>query len=748
MKIDFKLEPLAFKQFFKYDFAAGISVFFVAVPLCLGIAHASGAPLIAGLISGIIGGVVIGFFSQSQLSVSGPAAGLTAIVLSGIQSLSSYEMFLAAVVLSGILQIVLGLLKTGAIAGYIPNTVIKGMLSAIGLILIIKQFPHLIGYDIEQMGVEEFNVNAYDTNENYHEAKDQETNTITIFIHALKNLHYGVLITGVASLFSLVVWDKVFQKKHPSFPGVLLVVIIGYLFSVMAKYVFGLPMLPSDHFVNIPKINNLTEFFHVTSFPTFSGFINPSVIKIAVTIALVASIETLLSLEAIEKLDPLKRNADNNQELIAQGIGNTLAGLLGGLPVTSVIVRGSVNVAAGAKTKLSSIYHGVFIMVAIMFLSSVINLIPLASLAAVLIYTGFKLLSPKVVIDQFKKGFSQYVPFVITVVAIVFTDLLVGVTIGLVVALSFIIYEDFIGTKVKLINQGTKMRLVLGENITFLHKPHILKVLAKIEPGMVLEVDGSGAYFVDKDIQELLLDFWRNAHVKNINVIFGGLKFMSDEMKKELEEEMKKSYERLFINNQKWVEDKTHYDPEYFSKLAKGQTPQYLFIGCSDSRVPANEITGTDPGEMFVHRNIANLVVNTDVNMLSVVQYSVEVLNVKHIIVCGHYGCGGVKAAMTNQSNGLIDKWLRNIKDVYRLHKPELDAITDLDLRHRRLVELNVYEQVINVLKTSFIQKNIKNYGFPQVHGWVYDIGNGKLIDLNVDIDNQFPEYRELYQIN
>lgn len=216
----------------------------------------------------------------------------------------------------------------------------------------------------------------------------------------------------------------------------------------------------------------------------------------------------------------------------------------------------------------------------------------------------------------------------------------------------------------------------------------------------------------------------------------------------DLQESMRKSYDRLFINNEKWIEARTKEDPEYFHKLAKGQTPQYLFIGCQDSRVPANEITGTDAGEMFVHRNIANLVVNTDVNMLSVVQYSVEVLNVKHIIVCGHYGCGGIREAMQNRSNGLIDKWLRNIKDVIRLHKDELDHIHDDDLRYRRLVELNVKEQVMNLMKTSFIQKNISEYEFPQIHGWVYDISNGKIVDLEVNIEDEFPGYGDVYKID
>ncbi|MFN7312945.1 MAG: SulP family inorganic anion transporter [Bacteroidota bacterium] len=747
MKQSFSLD-LSIRKNIKYDLPAGIAVFFVAIPLCLGIAHASGAPLISGLISGLIGGLVVGLLSGSQLSVTGPAAGLTAIVISGVQDLGSFEHFLLATFIAGVIQIILGVLRTGALANYIPNTVIKGMLSAIGLILIMKQFPHLIGYDIEAMGVEEFKLQKHDINQQYIEHHEVEENAFTVFQHALNHLNQAVLITGFCSLLFLVIWDKFLQKKFKVIPGALLVVLLGVLISEVLSLIPYFATLNADHYVQIPKINNLTEFIHITSFPDWSGFANPLLYKVALSIAIVASIETLLSTEAIDKLDPLKRKTNNNQELIAQGIGNSLAGLIGGIPLTAVIVRGSVNVSAGARTKLSAIIHGICIVLAVLFLSALMNRIPLASLAAVLIFTGYKLLSPQIFKQQFKKGYSQFIPFVVTVLAIVLSDLLIGVAIGLGVSLVYIVHEDFKGATLKVVDVGMKKRVILGETITFLHKLKVLKILEQFEPNSIVEIDGSKNIYIDKDILELFIEFKESARLKNIEVIFGGVNFMDKVSKHELEENMRKSYQRLFDNNKKWVEDKTHNDPEYFQRLAKGQTPQYLFIGCSDSRVPANEITGTDPGEMFVHRNIANMVVNTDVNMLSVVQYSVEVLNVKHIIVCGHYGCGGIKAAVSHKANGLIDKWLRNIKDVYRLHREELDAIPDEENRHRRLVELNVKEQVINLMKTSFIQKNIKQYGFPQVHGWVYDIANGRLIDLEVDIDKEFPDYHNIYEID
>lgn len=744
MREEINLQPLSAK-YLKYDLPAGLAVFFVAVPLCLGIAHASGAPLISGLITGMLGGVITGLISNSQLSVSGPAAGLTAIAIAGIIKLGSFEAFLLATVFAGIIQILLGVFRVGFIANYIPSTVIKGMLSAIGLILIIKQFPHVIGYDIEEMGVEEFAVTAQDMNELYKESKAAETNTFTIFMHALNNLNRGVLFIGLVSLVFLVVWDRFFQKRFKAIPGSLLVVLIGIGISYLLEHFLFSSPLGQDHFVNIPKLDSITAFLHVSIFPSWSAVSKYAVYSTAFTIAIVASIETLLSVEAVDKLDPQKRKTPANRELIAQGIGNTLAGLLGGLPMTAVIVRGSVNVSAGAQTKLATIIHGLLIVIAVIFLAPLMNLIPLACLAAVLIYTGYKLLAPQLVFEQFKKGWGQFIPFVVTVLAIVFSDLLIGVSIGIVVSLVFIVKEDYQGTVLSVKDYGTRKRIVLGENITFLHKPKLAQILDEIPSHSTLEIDGSRNFYIDKDIIELIIDFKAKATQKNIELIIGGIKQMQNE---DLQESMRKSYDRLFINNEKWIEARTKEDPEYFQKLAKGQTPQYLFIGCSDSRVPANEITGTDAGEMFVHRNIANMVVNTDVNMLSVVQYSVEVLNVKHIIVCGHYGCGGIREAMQNRSNGLIDKWLRNIKDVIRLHKDELDHIHDDDLRYRRLVELNVKEQVMNLMKTSFIQKNISEYGFPQIHGWVYDISNGKIVDLEVNIEDEFPGYGDVYKID
>jgi len=731
----------------KYDIPAGIAVFFVAVPLCLGIAHASGAPLLSGLISGIIGGIVVGLISQSQLSVSGPAAGLTAIALSGIGTLGSFEAFLVATFIAGLLQILFGALRTGAIASYIPSTVISGMLSAIGLILILKQFPHMIGYDVEAMGVEEFILSNEDLNTNYELSDNPpEKNSFTVFIHSLSHINIAVMFIGVFSFSFLFIWDRFFSKKLKTIPGALVVVILAVIANSIINILDGFPKLLASHFVDVPSISTISEFKFASRFPNWSQLGNYHVYILALTIAVVASIETLLSLEAIDKLDPQKRFSPPNRELIAQGVGNALCGLFGGLPLTAVIVRGSVNVATGARTQLSAILHGILLLVAIMFLAKFLNYIPLACLAAILVYTGYKLIKPSKIIAMSKRGVTQFFPYTVTIVSIVLTDLLIGVLIGFVVAIISIFIENYKSVNLKVIQNGNRKRIVLGESVSFLQKLKIQNELIHSPANSVLEIDGSKSLFIDHEIIDLLETFEQTAKQKKMEYIVGGIKKMENH-DSELQQQMKRQYDQLFINNRKWVDEMMEKDPDYFVNLSKGQSPQFLFIGCSDSRVPADKITGSQPGEMFVQRNIANMVVNTDINLMSVLQYSVEILNVKHVIVCGHYGCGGIRSAMEDNAHGLIDKWLRNIKDVYRLHQQEIDSIEDHEMKHKRMVELNVREQVYNLLKTSFVQKNRELYGFPQVHGWVYDIHDGKLVDLNIDMNNEFPEFNKLYKI-
>jgi carbonic anhydrase len=726
------------------DLPASLSLVIVAIPLCLGIAHASGAPMIAGLIAGIVGGLVVGYLSESNLSVSGPAAGLTTICLASIVELGSYQGLVSAVFFAGILQIGFGLLKLGFFSNYIPNAVIKGMLSAIGLMLILKQFPHLVGYDSEEMGAEDFSIDKEEIVGAFPQISPEHENTFSHLLHTFNYLNYSVFAVGILSLLVLVFWDYKFSKKIKFIPGSLIAVAVGTLFSMLLNAIFTSNLMANSHFVNLPNLVDPNTHENLITFPSFDFLSKASFYKISFTIAIVASLESLLSIEAIEKLDPKKQKVNTNKELIAQGAGNMLSASIGGLPVTSVIVRGSVNISAGAQTKLSAILHGFFILVSLLFLVQVINQIPLASLAAVLCYTGFKLIHPENFREQFKNGWYQFIPFLVTIIAIVMSDLLIGVLIGLAISSFFIVKESYQSPVIKVVEAGLTTKLTFGNNVSFLHKYTVVKVLAKIGPNRLVEIDGSRSKFIDNDILELLKEFKVSCKEKNIELLIGGINGM--ETKDEIKYLIDESYKKLFVNNRNWVEKKLKMDPEYFQKLLAGQKPEYLFIGCSDSRVPANEITGTDPGEMFVHRNIANMVVNSDINMLAVLQYSVEVLNVKHVIVCGHYGCGGVKAAMEGEQLGLIDKWLRNIKDVYRMHELELDAIKNPEIKNRRMVELNVQEQVFNLMKTSFIQKNRKLYGFPQVHGWVYDLADGYINDLNIDVDKELGEH-DIYRL-
>ncbi|MFN5024340.1 MAG: SulP family inorganic anion transporter [Bacteroidota bacterium] len=397
----------------KYDIPAGISVFFVAIPLCLGIAHASGAPLMSGLISGVIGGMVVGAISRSALSVTGPAAGLTAIVLSGIEQLGSFELFLCAVVVAGIIQLLLGVLKVGKVIHYIPHSVIQGMLSAIGFILISKQFPHLIGFHADGIQADRY--------------------SLTSMLNSFNSIDTGVTLIGVVSLLFMILWETKIKNRYKAIPGALPVVLLAIAINYLNAGVDFLPPIESFHYVQLPSIQSVDEFTRSTTFPDWSALTQFRFYGVAFTIAIVASLESLLSLEAMDELDPLKRTSPPDRELVAQGTGNILAGLLGGIPITAVIVRGTVNLSAGARTRLSAIFHGILLVVAVVYMARWLNLIPIAGLAAVLVYTGYKLLNPTQLWEWYQKGKVPFAVFCTTFAAIVLTDLMVGVAIGLLV---------------------------------------------------------------------------------------------------------------------------------------------------------------------------------------------------------------------------------------------------------------------------------------------------------------------------
>lgn len=497
-------------KFIFSDIKSGIVVFLVALPLCLGIAMACGVPLFSGIVAGVIGGILITTLSGAKYSVSGPAAGLTAIVISSIAELGSYEYFIAAVVLAGVVQIILGIIKAGGIGNYIPNAVLKGMLAGIGIILIIKQVPHMVGYDADPEG------DMYFIQSDGH-------NSISDLYYMLNYVSPGSVIIGIVSLIILQVTNMRFYKEDKilSFiPGPLLVVVFGILLTISFS---ANPFLRigSEHLVNLPTINSLADLKSNFIFPDFAKWTDKAFWLIVATLAIVASLETLLSIEAIEKLDPEKIPVSSNRELIAQGAGNILSGFVGGLPLTSVIVRSSANLNAGAKTKFSAVFHAVLLFSSVLFFPTLLGLIPNSALAVILIMTGYKLAKISLFKEQFKQGWDQFMPFVTTIVVMLVTDLLKGVAAGIVVSMiyiirfniksSFEIVEDVIDGKWNYL-------IKLPQHITFFNKGFITNYLNNLRKDSRVIIDGSINKSTDKDVQELLLDFVETSKQKNIEI--------------------------------------------------------------------------------------------------------------------------------------------------------------------------------------------------------------------------------------
>lgn len=725
------------KNFIK-DCTAGLSVFLVAVPLCLGIAHASGAPLVSGLLSGIIGGIVIGALSRSHLSVSGPAAGLTTIVLAGIATAGSYEAFLVATFLAGLMQIGLGMLRAGTVNKLFPSPVIKGMLAAIGLILITKQFPHMIGYDVEAFGALGFK----ETEQSLvgdASAHPVERNTLTLIFHALSFFETGAVIIGLTSLATLYAWEKFMQKRFPTIPGSLIAVALGTGINALFFAVAPGLALHAEHLVQIPDLSQ-----GVFVFPDWSALTRGAVWGLAITIALVASIESLLSVEAIDRLDPQSRSTPPNRELIAQGVGNSLSGLIGGIPVTSVIVRSSVNLSAGATSKRSAIAHGIYLIVAMLFFRPIINMVPLATLAAILVQVGVKLASPAAFKFMLSRGVSQSIPYAATVIVVLFTDLLVGIGAGIVVSAFFILRSLYASQGFLVEKHGRLTRIIFDEEVTFFHKARLAALLEKVEPYSLVEIDGSKSRTIDYDVIDTLQTFRRRAAHTNIEVIVGGIELM-ESYTPEQRAKIDNDYNDVLAKNRTWAAEQVKQDPEFFYKQQGGHSPNFLFIGCSDSNVAAETILRTEPGGLLVHRNIANLVSPHDVNLMSVLQYSVDILNIPHVVVCGHYDCAFVREALTHHSMGLIDNWLSPIKHTANQNKAELDALPDAEAKHRRLVELHALQQARNLLKISTVQRSILKMGTPKIHAWVYDPDTGLIKDLKTNVSLK-DDIADIYQ--
>ncbi len=493
------------------DLPASIVVFFVALPLCLGIALASGAPLFSGLIAGIVGGIVVGALSGSKIGVSGPAAGLAAIVLTAIGTLGGFENFLVAVVLGGIIQLILGFLRAGVIGYYFPSSVIKGMLTGIGIIIILKQIPHFFGYDEDPEGDFAF-------------FQVDGQNTFSEIFEALNHITPGSALIGVIGLAILILWENVLSKKGKIFKliqGPVVAVVVGIFFYVFTQDSESLA-ISSKHLVSVPVPEDFASLAGLLTFPNFAALANSEVWVVGFTIALVASLETLLCVEATDKLDPHKNVTPTNRELLAQGTGNIISGLIGGLPVTQVIVRSSANIQSGGQTKASTIIHGFFLLISVVLIPNLLNMIPLSVLAAILLVVGYKLAKPKLFKSMYELGWKQFVPFVVTVVGIIFTDLLVGIGLGLLVGIIVILIKSyqnshFLHKEGEDVDDG-RIKMTLAEEVTFFNKGAILKELDRIPEDSYLELDVTNTKYLDHDVIEILDDFILKAEERHITV--------------------------------------------------------------------------------------------------------------------------------------------------------------------------------------------------------------------------------------
>ena len=629
------------------DITSGLVVFLVALPLCLGVALASGAPLFSGVLAGIVGGILVGLVSGSHTSVSGPAAGLTAVVAAQIVSLGSFPAFLLAVVLAGLIQIGLGLARAGFIAAFFPSSVIKGLLAAIGVILILKQIPHVLGHDPDPEGEMAF------------QQLDDET-TFSELARTIGDLHPGAAAIGLLSIVVLFVWGKWKPLKNSAVPAPLIVVLLGVGVSLLFRQFGGTWVIEPSHLVQVPVADSLAGFFGFLQLPDFSQWANPAVYTAAATIAVVASLETLLNLEAIDKLDPQQRTSPPSRELLAQGIGNVTAGLIGGLPITSVIVRSSVNINAGGKTKLAAVVHGGFLLVSVAFLPMWLNAIPLSCLAAILLVTGVKLVSPALVKQMWNEGRYQFAPFALTVVAIVLTDLLIGVLIGLAIGIGFILNSNMRRPIRRFVEKhlgGDVLHIELANQVSFLNRAALSNALDEVPRDGHVLLDAQNTDYIDPDVLDLIRDFKEvSGPVRGVDVSLVGFRSeyqFDDQIQyvdystRDLQDALtppqvlhilKDGHER-FRTGRRLTRDLVR----QVRATAEGQHPLAVVLSCIDSRTPAELIFDLGMGDIFSVRIAGNV---TSRKVLASAEYGCAVAGAKLILVMGHTRCGAVTTAV------------------------------------------------------------------------------------------------------
>ena len=679
----------------KYDVPAGIVVFLVALPLCLGIALASGAPLFSGVISGIIGGIVVGLISGSQTSVSGPAAGLAAVVLASITKLGAFDILLVAILIAGVLQLAMGLFRAGFIANYIPSNVIKGLLAAIGILLILKQIPHAFGYDRN---------NADETA--FIQANGE--NTFSAMINAFNAITPGALLIALASMLVLVYWDKTPLKKIKLLPAPLFVVALGISLNLAFDRFFPALRIEPGHLVDIPALDtaNLGAYLQL---PDFAHFTNQDVWIVGITIAIVASLETLLNIEAVDKLDPHKRETPPNRELLAQGVGNICAGLLGGLPLTSVIVRSSVNIQNDNRTKASAVLHGVLLLASVLVLAPALNLIPLSALAAILIVTGYKLTKVSLFRDMYRKGWSQFLPFAITIAAIVLTDLLMGVLIGLAASLFYLMRSNFrnpYAMEQYRMHIGDVVKMKLPNQVSFLNKATIKSALWEIPQDANVVIDASNTNYIDNDVLETIEDYRIVAAERNVRLNVIGLKdaysledtlefvpALDKETQKKLRPDdvlqlLRDGNERFRTG--RWTKKFYLHQAE---ATAAGQHPMAVVVNCIDSRTSPEIIFDAGLGDLLTIRIAGNVISREIIGSLEIAHK----LGAKLIVVKGHSSCGAIGLAMQNEQahsvGAITGKIQKAISDCQcAAHQPAVDDKSLLEQVTRRNIENSLAE--------------------------------------------------------
>ncbi len=629
------------------DLTSGLVVFLLALPLCLGVAIASGAPLLAGVLSGIVGGTLVGMLSGSQTSVSGPSPGLAAVVAVQIASLGSFPAFLLAVVIAGLVQIALGVARAGFIADFFPSSVIKGLLAAIGVLLVLKQIPHLLGHDADPQGDMAF-------------LQPDHANTFTELVHMFGHIHPGAAIIGFGSIALLIYWSECKPLETSGIPVALVVVVFGVGLSLFFQRLGGGWLIEPQNFVQVPVPETLAGLLGFLQRPDFSHWSNPAVYISGLTIAAVASLETLLNLEAVDKIDPQQRTSPPSRELVAQGIGNIFVGMIGGIPITSVIVRSSVNINSGAQTKLAAIVHGVLLLVSVVFLPQWLNMIPLSCLAAILLVTGVKLASPHLFLQMWKEGRYQFVPFALTVLAIVMTDLLIGILIGLTVSLSFILYSNLRRPIRRFVEKhlgGDVLHIELANQVSFLNRAALLKVLDGIPRGGQVLLDAQNTDYIDPDVLDLLSDFTeRTAPARGVKVSLLGFREKYqivdkiqyvDYSTRELQAALTPQQVLQILQDGhlrfRTGERLTRDLGRQAQATAASQHPLAVVLSCIDSRAPAELILDLGLGDIFSIR-IAGNVISREV--LGSMEYACAVAGAKLILVMGHTRCGAVTAAI------------------------------------------------------------------------------------------------------